>query len=200
MKVIAKLTKKPLPAEYDMSGIDPESAINYEKLGIDMEDKNSAKMTFLKQQASLWESMELELGKASAVSLGKAQLVFLNEIEKNTTKSADAVSFLKAMPEILVKAIDRQTLELSPRPLPDTKPLDFSPIIESSLNVSNTILKYGDKIESKISGQTKIFSDSLNTVVVELNKISKPKKWKFTIDRNFTTGKIQEVIAEQIKD
>jgi hypothetical protein len=44
----------------------------------------------------------------------------------------------------------------------------------------------------------------LKSVVAALGNVievlSKPKKWKFEIDRNYTTKRIQEVTAVQVED
>lgn len=163
-------------------------------------DKEDAKKKFLEEQSHIWDSMESKLNSASTVSLGKAHLVFLNEIEKNTTKAADATVSLLTMPDMIVNALERQTIALAPKSIPDPPPLDLSPVVESSLNMSNTVLTSGNKIENKISEQTKVFTESLHTVVGELTKMNEPKKWRFTVDRNFTTGKIQSIEAEIIKE
>jgi hypothetical protein len=44
--------------------------------------------------------------------------------------------------------------------------------------------------------QLKTVAEKLEAVITQL---SKPKKFKFNIDRNFQTGRIQEVTAKQIE-
>jgi hypothetical protein len=130
----------------------------------------------------------------------QAQIIFLNEIEKNTVKAADAIAALMTMPETLVKAIESQTAALTPRPPPDAKPIDLAPVINATLSLANTIQISGNKSDTIMVQKIESLIETNRAIIAQLDTLNKPKKWKFNIDRNFTTGKIQDVIAEQIGD
>ena len=129
----------------------------------------------------------------------EATLVFLNEIEKNTVKAADAAAALLTMPETLVKAIERQTVELTPRPPPEAKPIDLAPVVNATLSLANTIQLSGNKSDTIMVQKVESLIETNRAIIAQLETLNKPKEWKFEIDRNFQTGKIQEVTAKQIQ-
>jgi hypothetical protein len=128
----------------------------------------------------------------------QAQIIFLNEIEKNTTKAADAIAALLAMPETLVKAIERQTASLLPIPHTEAKAIDLAPVVNATLSLANTIQQSGNKNNSLITRQSESIIELNRAIIAQLEDLKKPKKWKFEIDRNFKTGRIQSVTAEQV--
>jgi hypothetical protein len=130
----------------------------------------------------------------------QAQIIFLNEIEKNTVKAADAIAALMTMPETLVKAIESQTASLLPKPYPEAKAVDLTPVVNATLSVANTIQQSGNKSDTLLARQVESLIETNRAIIAQLEEVNKPKKWSFKIDRNFTTGKIQDVIAEQIGD
>jgi hypothetical protein len=127
-----------------------------------------------------------------------AQIIFLNEIEKNTVKAADAIAALLAMPETLVKAIEGQTARLLPQPYPEAKAIDLTPIVNATLSLANTIQQSGNKSNTLITRQSESIIELNRAIIAQLEDIKKPKKWKFNIDRNFKTGRIQSITAEQV--
>jgi hypothetical protein len=130
----------------------------------------------------------------------QAQIIFLNEIEKNTVKAADAIAALMTMPETLVKAIESQTASLLPKPYPEAKAVDLTPVVNATLSLANTIQQSGNKSDTLLARQVESLIETNRAIIAQLEEVNKPKKWSFKIDRNFTTGKIQDVIAEQIGD
>ena len=130
----------------------------------------------------------------------QAQIIFLNEIEKNTVKAADAIAALMTMPETLVKAIESQTASLLPQPYPEAKAIDLTPMVNATLSLANTIQQSGNKSDTVISRQAEYVVETNHAIIAQLDKMNKPKKWKFNIDRNFQTGRIQGVTAEIIED
>lgn len=131
-----------------------------------------------------------------------AQIIFLNEIEKNTTAAADAttslVKELSVLTDAFVKAIEKQTMALAPKDYPEPKPIDLSAVVNSTLSVANTVLQSGNKSNTILVRQVESLLESNRAIIAQLETLNKPKKWKFNIDRNFTTGLIQGVIAEVI--
>jgi hypothetical protein len=129
----------------------------------------------------------------------QAQIIFLNEIEKNTTKAADAIAALLAMPETLVKAIERQTASLLPIPHTESKAIDLAPVVNATLSLANTIQQSGNKSDTLIARQIEALIETNRAIIAQLEDLKKPKKWKFDIDRNFTTNRIQGVTAEVVE-
>lgn len=124
--------------------------------------------------------------------LQKAQLIFLDAIERRQSDLADALrgqpetlkAIMEAVAEAIVKALqanaDSVGKAVAGLPVPKV-PESLGPVVEALGAVAN--------------GQVM----AANRVVNELNRLSRPKKWKFNIDRNFQTGRIQEVTAEAVE-
>jgi hypothetical protein len=129
----------------------------------------------------------------------EATLVFLNEIEKNTVKAADAAAALLTMPETLIKAIESQTASLLPQPYPEAKAIDLTPVVNATLSLANTIQQSGNKSDTLLARQVESLIETNRAIIAQLEDLKKPKKWKFNIDRNFTTNRIQSVIAEVVE-
>jgi hypothetical protein len=129
----------------------------------------------------------------------QAQIIFLNEIEKNTVKAADAIAALLAMPETLVKAIEGQTARLLPPPYPEAKTIDLAPVVNATLSLANTIQQSGNKSDTLLARQVESLIEINRAIIAQLEDLKKPKKWKFEIDRNFTTNRIQGVTAEVVE-
>jgi hypothetical protein len=129
----------------------------------------------------------------------QAQIIFLNEIEKNTTKAADAIAALLAMPETLVKAIESQTASLLPQPYPEVKPIDLTPVVNATLSLANTIQQCGNKSDTFIARQVEALIETNRAIIAQLEDLKKPKEWKFEIDRNFQTQRIQSVTARVVE-
>jgi hypothetical protein len=55
-----------------------------------------------------------------------------------------------------------------------------------------------NEIEKHDSEAVELLKDVVGNLQKVISSLEKPKKWKFNIDRNFQTGRIQEVTAEQI--
>jgi hypothetical protein len=128
----------------------------------------------------------------------EAQVIFLNEIEKNTVKAADAIAALLTMPETLVKALENQTERLLPKPYPETKAVDLTPVVNATLSLANTIQQSSNKSDTFLARQVESLLETNRAIIAQLENLNKPKKWNFNIDRNFTTGRIQSVTAEQV--
>jgi hypothetical protein len=130
----------------------------------------------------------------------EATLVFLNEIEKNTVKAADAAAALLTMPETLVKALEMQTSSLLPQPYPEAKAIDLTPVVNATLSLANTIQQSGNKSDTLLGRQVESLIETNRAIIAQLEILNKPKKWKFEIDRNYTTQRIQSIIAKEIDE
>ena len=127
--------------------------------------------------------------------LQKAQLIFLDSIERNQAEVARA---LQSQPEAIRELVASSTADLRqallavvaaigkiPQP-PRAEPL--MPVLEALAAVGNVIIMQTNKLMAEMDKQAGRL----------IPQPVAPKKWKFEIDRNFKTGKIQEVIAKQI--
>jgi hypothetical protein len=130
----------------------------------------------------------------------EATLVFLNEIEKNTVKAADAAAALLTMPETLVKALEMQTSSLLPQPYPEAKAIDLTPVVNATLSLANTIQQSGNKSDTLLARQVESLIETNRAIIAQLEILNKLKKWKFEIDRNYTTQRIQSIIAKEIDE
>lgn len=85
------------------------------------------------------------------------------------------------------------------KPAPPPAEYDMTGILPKRPTPADAMLIFLNEIE-KDSAETvvqlKAVVAALESVITQLQT---PKKWKFNIDRNFTTGRIQGVEAEQIE-
>jgi hypothetical protein len=128
--------------------------------------------------------------------LQKAQLIFLDAIERRQSDLAEALrgqpetlkAIMEAVAEAIVKALqanaDSVGRAVSYRPVPK-EPQSLQPVIEALGAVANGQVMAANKVVGELSRQ--------------LGALSRPRKWKFDIDRNFQTGKIQGVTAEAVE-
>ena len=130
----------------------------------------------------------------------EATLVFLNEIEKNTVKAAEAPAMLASMTETLTKAIESQTGRLLPQPYPVAQPVDLTPVVNATLAVANQVLQSTNKSDTVLLRQLDSLMELHRAIIAQLEKLNSPKEWKFEIDRNFQTGRIQGVTAKIVED
>jgi hypothetical protein len=128
--------------------------------------------------------------------LQKAQLIFLDSIERNQAEVARA---LQSQPEAIRELVLASTADLRqallavveaigkiPQP-PRAEPL--MPILDALAAVGNVIIMQTNKLMSEMDKQAGRL----------IPQPVAPKKWRFNIDRNFQTGRIQEVTAEVIE-
>ena len=127
--------------------------------------------------------------------LQKAQLIFLDAIERRQADVAEALrgqpetlkAIMEAVAEAIVKGLQANAESVgkavSSRPVPK-EPQSLQPVIEALGAVANGQVVAVHKVLNELSRQTNI--------------MQQPKKWRFKIDRNYTTGLIQDVVAEQI--
>lgn len=123
----------------------------------------------------------------------EAQLIFLNSIEENTVKTAEAIGLLIEKHESLIKEIGEQTKQLLPKPFPAfpvQKPVDLTTVSESVQSLHNVIVMSTNKISTELSK----VAQGYDRVVDELKRIERPRKWKMEIDRNFKTREVQGVV------
>jgi hypothetical protein len=126
--------------------------------------------------------------------LQKAQLIFLDSIERNQAEVARA---LQSQPEAIRELVLASTADLRqallavveaigkiPQP-PRAEPL--MPVLEALGAVGNVIIVQTNKLMSELDKQA-------GRLIPQA-----PKKWRFNIDRNYQTGRIQEVTAEVIE-
>jgi ABC-type transport system involved in cytochrome bd biosynthesis fused ATPase/permease subunit len=127
----------------------------------------------------------------------KAQLIFLDSIERNQAEVARA---LQGQPEALRELIGAATSELRlamlavaeaigkiPQPAKPDPPQSLMPVLEALGALANALVMQTNKVMAEMVRQ----ADRLAS--------PPPKKWRFNIDRNFQTGRIQEVTAEVVE-
>jgi hypothetical protein len=64
---------------------------------------------------------------------------------------------------------------------------------------AEAILIFLNEIEKDSAETAKQLKQVVSSLEAVIAAIERPKKWKFNIDRNFQTGRIQEVTAEQVE-
>jgi hypothetical protein len=126
--------------------------------------------------------------------LQKAQLIFLDAIERRQSDLAEALrgqpetlkAIMEAVAESIVKALqaNAEIVGKAVSSRPAKEPQSLQPVIEALGAVANGQVVAVNKVLNELSRQTTI--------------MQQPKKWRFKIDRNYTTGLIQDVVAEQI--
>jgi len=130
--------------------------------------------------------------------LQKAQLIFLDSIERNQAEAAKA---LQGQPEAIKAAIDAAAAEIRlavaavvdaigriPQPAQPMPPEPLAPVVAALAGLGNVVTMQANKVITEVTRQAD-----------KLAQPAKPKKWKFNIDRNFKTGRIQEVTAEVVE-
>lgn len=65
---------------------------------------------------------------------------------------------------------------------------------------AEAMLVFLNEIEKDAMATVAQLKQVVSTLEAVIAAIEKPKKWKFDIDRNFQTGRIQGVTAEVIKE
>lgn len=129
-------------------------------------------------------------------ALEKAQLIFLDSIERNQAETAKA---LQGQPEAIKAAVDAAAADMRlavaavvdaigriPQPAQPIAPEPLAPVMAALAGLGNVFTMQANKIINEVTRQ----ADRL---------APKPKKWKFNIDRNYQTGKIQGVTAEVVE-
>ena len=129
----------------------------------------------------------------------EASLIFLNEIEKNTVRAAEAPAMLTAMTETLTKALESQTERLLPQPYPVAQTLDLTPVVNATLAVANQVLQSTNKSDTVLLRQLDALMELHRAIIAQLEKLNAPREWAFEIDRNFKTNLIQGVTVK-VKD
>lgn len=139
------------------------------------------------------------------IELEKAQLLFLDAIERRQGKMAEAIDAcqeeLKAALDAAVNGIvtairasSQATVAAMPKPSKPTE-IDMQPLVEKLVALNNSQAVLFDKLISEIKVQTERTIQSHSEL---LDAINKPKKWKFNIDRNHSTKLIQDIIVEAV--
>jgi hypothetical protein len=82
---------------------------------------------------------------------------------------------------------------------PPPAPYNMSGLEPRPKTTAEVQLLFLNEIEKSTAAAVGQLRDVVNTLEAVIAAIEKPKKWKFNIDRNFQTGRIQEVTAEQIE-
>ena len=65
---------------------------------------------------------------------------------------------------------------------------------------AEAMLIFLNEIERDSAETAKQLKQVVSSLEAVIAAIEKPKKWKFDIDRNFQTGRIQGVTAEQVEE
>ena len=66
-------------------------------------------------------------------------------------------------------------------------------------DVEKAQLIFLDAIERQNEAQVKQLRSVVNALESVIEELKKPRKWEFSIDRNFDTGRIQKVKAERVE-
>jgi hypothetical protein len=84
-------------------------------------------------------------------------------------------------------------------PPPAPAEYDMTGIVPKRPTPAEAMLIFLNEIEKDSAETAKQLKQVVSSLEAVIAAIKKPKKWKFNIDRNFQTGRIQGVEAEQIE-
>ena len=86
------------------------------------------------------------------------------------------------------------------QPAPAPVEYDMSGLTPKRPTPAEAMLIFLNEIEKDSAETAKQLKAVVNNLEAVIAAIEKPKKWKFDIDRNFQTGRIQGVTAEVIEE
>jgi len=143
-----------------------------------------------------------EEGQSSAYSIGQAQLLFLDAIQRGQSELAES---LREHPIAIKKSVE-DTAALIQSAVNDMAkavksiPVNTPPANNNFKTFSDAIRSLSDTITvsyNRLASETSKNVDVLNKILSELEA---PKEWDMEIDRNYTTNLIQKVIIRKRKE
>jgi hypothetical protein len=86
------------------------------------------------------------------------------------------------------------------QPAPAPPEYDMAGILPKRPTPAEAMLISLNEIEKDSAETAKQLKQVVSSLEAVIAAIERPKKWKFNIDRNYQTGRIQEVTAEQVEE